>query len=63
MWQESRYTYVMAESKPCSVEFYGLSKEEKVRYVSKLYLVDGVYPYTLTTADLVENIECLPPLR
>ena len=51
------------ESKLRSVEFYKLSKEEKERYVSKLILIDGVDPYSLAAADLVEDIECLPPLR
>ena len=45
-----------------SVECYTVSKDVKESCVSKLSLVDGIDPYTLTPADLVEDIECLPLL-
>ena len=53
----------MAESKSRSVGFYRLSKEGKQLYVSTLSLVDGVGSHLLTAAELVEDIECLLPLR
>lgn len=53
----------MAESKSRSVGFYRLSKEGRQLYVSTLFLVDAVGSHSLTAAELVEDIECLPPLR
>ena len=59
-----KHVTVMAErtSKSQLIEFYSLGKPEKECYVAKLSLV-GVDPCTLTASDLVEDIECLSPLK